>query len=307
MGFAKKTIISGFWDLRHLIAMSREFKGRPPPLSTHPSGKCWGKPPALVPPVHKGKGKGGRIVFSAPEESICDTIDHSNLRGILRDLCYWQSHVTTVEELAGKVTSADWYPLLFCKLAESVVVISGTSNVGKSSLAVHLAKTLGLMRIKTTSKNFWLFARSERPYFSLWVYCTDSFWSEEEPSWPRMRESVSSTSSEEFGTGAVILEGHRIFAFPGYADLATTIVYLAATDKLLFERGTEAGSIRKHKLFLSNALDQLQKLNKMIILEGEKSQVYLVCQALQIALLEGANLDASHLSADIELDGRWTF
>ena len=101
----------------------------------------------------------------------------------------------------------------------------------------------------------------------------------------------------------MVLEGHRIFAFPGYADLATTIVYLAATDKLLFERGTEAGSIRKHKLFLSNALDQLQKLNKMIILEGEKSQVYLVCQALQIALLEDANLDASHLSADIELDG----
>jgi hypothetical protein len=45
----------------------------------------------------------------------------------------------------------------------------------------------------------------------------------------------------------------------------------------------------------------------MIILEGEKSQVHLVCQALQITLLEDAALDASHLSADIELDGRWTF
>ena len=85
--------------------------------------------------------------------------------------------------------------------------------------------------------------------------------------------------------------------------MATTIVYLAATDKLLFERGTEAGSIRKHKLFLSNVLDQLQRLNKMILL----SEVHLVCQALQIALLEDANMDASHLSADIELDGRWTF
>ena len=109
--------------------MSRKFTGRPPPLSTHPSGRYWGKPPALAPPGHKGKGKGGRIVLSAPEESICDTIDHSNLRGILRDLCYWQSHVTTVEELAGKVTSADWYPLLLGKLAESVIVISGAPNV----------------------------------------------------------------------------------------------------------------------------------------------------------------------------------
>jgi len=123
-----------------------------------------------------------------------------------------------------------------------------------------------------------------------------------------MRQSVSSvTSGEEFATGAAILEGHRVFAFPGYADLATTVVYLAATDKLLFERGTEAGSIRKHKFFLSNTLEQLQKLNKMIVLEGEKSQVYLACQTLQVALLEDANLDASHLSADIELDGRWTF
>ena len=123
-----------------------------------------------------------------------------------------------------------------------------------------------------------------------------------------MRQSVSSiTSSEELATGAAILEGHRVFAFPGYADLATTVVYLAATDKLLFERGTEAGSIRKHKLFLSNTLEQLQKLNKMIVMEGEKSQVYLVCQTLQVALLEDANLDTSRLSADIELDGRWTF
>ena len=123
-----------------------------------------------------------------------------------------------------------------------------------------------------------------------------------------MGQSVLSvTTNEEFSTGAVILEGHRIFAFPGYAEVATTVVYLAATDKLLIERGTESSSIRKHKLFISNVLDRLQELNKMIILEGEKSQVYLVCQALQITLLDDAALDASHLSADIELDGRWTF
>lgn len=101
--------------------------------SLHPSGRYRGKPPALT-PGHKGKGKGGRSVVLAPEESICDTIDHSNLRGVFQDLCYWQSHVTTVEELAGKVASAVWYPLILGKLAESVVVISGAPNVGKSSL-----------------------------------------------------------------------------------------------------------------------------------------------------------------------------
>ena len=288
--------------------MSRRFAGRPPPLSTHPSGKYWGKPPPLTPPGHKGKGKANDDAVSAPQGSICDTIDHSNLRGILRDLCYWQNHVKTVEELTGKVTSADWYPLLLDKLAGSVIVMSGAPNVGKSSLAVHLAKTLGLTRTKTTSRNFWLFARNKRPYFSFWIYCTDSFWDEEEPAWNRMKQSLSSvTSNEEFSTGAVILEGHRIFAFPGYAEVGTTVVYLAATDKLLIERETDSGSIRKHKLFISNVLDQLQELNKMITLEGDKSLVYLVCQVLQIALLDDAALDASHLSADIELDGRWTF
>ena len=45
------------WYSHHLFAMSRRFAGRPPPLSTHPSGKYWGKPPALTPPGHKGKGK----------------------------------------------------------------------------------------------------------------------------------------------------------------------------------------------------------------------------------------------------------
>ena len=288
--------------------MSRRFSDNPPPLSTHPSGKYWGKPPALAPPGHKGKGRESRTIPTAQTETICDSIDHSNLRGIFRDLCLWQNHVETVGELADKVTSADCYLLLLGKLAESVVVISGAPNAGKSSLAVNLAKALGLLRTRTSSKNCWLFSRSQRPYFSFWVYCTDSFWKEDEPAWDRMRQSISSvTLNEEFSTGAVILEGHRIFACPGYADLATTVVYLAATDKLLFERGTEAGSIRKHKLFLSNVLDQLQKLTKMIILEGEKSQVHLVCQALQIALLEDAGMDASHLSADIELDGRWTF
>ena len=160
----------GFLGPVTFVAMSRRFAGRPPPLSTHPSGRYWGKPPALTPPGHKGKGKASGNVFSAPEESICDTIDHSNLRGILRDLCYWQSHVTTVEELAGKVTSAEWYPLLLGKLAESVVVISGAPNVGKSSLAVHLAKTLGLTRTKNyEQKILAVCAKPEALFFPLGI------------------------------------------------------------------------------------------------------------------------------------------
>ena len=229
--------------------MSRRFARKPPPLSTHPSGKYWGKPPPLTPPEHKGKGKASGNVFPHQRSPYVTRSTTAICGEFYETFATGRATSRQWEELTGKVTSADWYPLLLDKLAESVVVISGAPNVGKSSLAVHLAKALGLTRTKTTSKNFWLFARHKRPYFSLWVYCTDSFWSEDEPAWPRMRQSISSvTSNEEFQTGAVILEGHRIFAFPDYAELATTVVYLAATDKLLFERGTESSSIRKHKL-----------------------------------------------------------
>ena len=115
---------------------------------------------------------------------------------------------------------------------------------------------------------------------------------------PRTKNSVR---------GAVILEGHRIFAFPGYADLATTIIYLTATDKLLFERGTEARSIRKHKLFLSNVLDQLQKSQQDDHSGGRKIAGLLGVPGLTNRPPRGRGYGRINLSADIELDGRWTF
>ena len=59
-----------------------------------------------------------------------------------------------MEELAGKVTSADWYSLLLGKLAESVVVISGAPNVGKSSLAVSPGQDFGLDAYKDYEQKF---------------------------------------------------------------------------------------------------------------------------------------------------------
>ena len=145
-------------------------------------------------------------------------------------------------------------------------------NVGKSSLAVHLAKTLGFDTYKDYEQEFLALLLETRGLISPFGYTAlTSFWDEEEPAWNRMMQSLSSvTSNEECSTGAVILEGHRIFAFPGYAEVCTTVVYLAATDKLLIERETDSGSIRKHKLFISNVLDQLQELKKMITLEGRQ-------------------------------------
>jgi len=63
-------------------------------------------------------------------------------------------------------------------------------------------------------------------------------------------------------------------------------------------------SLAPKNWFQNNIEIQIRHVSPPSILEDKKSQVHLVCQALQIALLEDANMDASHLSADIELDGR---
>ena len=94
----------------------------------------------------------------------------------------------SLDELQSKITSAPWYPFMLLKLAESVGILSGAPNSGKSSLVVNIAKRLGLTRTRTTSRNFWLYAKDQRPYFSMWLFCTDSFYSEEEPPWDRMKQ-----------------------------------------------------------------------------------------------------------------------
>ena len=107
---------------------------------------------------------------------------------------------------------------------------------------------------------------------------------------------------------SVLIEWHRSFLYPNFAELGTVrIFYLASTDSLMSERGTAKESVRKHKLHISGMLEQLQDIKSLAILEAEQSRVFLVCQALQVLLLDDAGLDSSHLKGDHVLDGRWMF
>ena len=290
--------------------MSRPFQ--PPSLSSHPSGRYWGRPPprrqstpVTLRPSTSSKSRAEPPRNVEPTRSICEEIDESDLHTILRDLCYWQSYVSTIEELRNRITTAAWYPLILLKLAETTGVFSGAPNSGKSSLVVNLATSLGLTRTKTTSKNFWLYARNSRPYFSLWLYCTDSFSHEQDPLWSKMAQSINSVSkSEEFETGAIFIEGHRIFDYDQYADLSTSVFHLASSDPLMILRGTSGDSVRRHKLHLSKHLDALPP--GLTVLDAEQSKVSLLCRVLQVLHLEDANLDASHLRGELELDARWS-
>ena len=93
----------------------------------------------------------------------------SDVAEILRDLCFWQSlsPSMSIAELTEKITTAGWYSLLLSKLKEGVTFVTGCPNSGKSTLAVNIATCLGLVKTRTSSRNFWLFSKDDRPFFSI--------------------------------------------------------------------------------------------------------------------------------------------
>lgn len=72
------------------------------------------------------------------------------------------------------------------------------------------------------------------------------------------------------------------------------------------ERGTPPETIKKHKLHISKMLGRLDTLKSYGVFSAGSSEVCLVCQMLQLLILDDADLDTSHLRTD-ELDGRWCF
>ena len=268
--------------------------GAPPPLSSRPSTAAnWGIPPAL----------------RDRPQTVATSIADSGLDAILKDLCLFQSlgPSMTIEELTQKITTATWYEDLLCRLSESVMFLTGCPNSGKSTLAVNISQCLGLSKTRTTSKNFWLYSRGARPYFSMWLFCTDSFYDGENFNWSRMEQSLNSKiHSEELKSGGIIVEGHRSLDYPSWGDVATTTAILSTTQPVVEARGTPVASIRKHKLYTSKLLQKLEDVASYGIFCASGSQVSLVCQSLQLMLLDDSNLNTAHMRAD-DIDGRWIF
>ena len=238
------------------------------------------------------------------QRSACDSIMSSAVSGVLKDLGLWQTlgDTMTLKELEEKITSSNWLEDILSAFKESVIFVTGAPNSGKSTLAVNVWKCLGLTKTQTTSKNFWLFTRSERPYFSIWVYCNDSFYDGGDFNWSRMQQSVAVIRSrEEFQSGAVLVEG---LSYPDYDVLATSTVVIASTEAVLRQRNTAVESIRKHKLYISGLLWKIEDLRSYGIFPADSTPVHLANQLLQLVVLDDANLDTRHLRLDL-LDGRW--
>ena len=110
----------------------------------------------------------------------------------------------------------------------------------------------------------------------------------------------------EFKSGALIIEGHRALLYPDHEHLSSTTAILSSTAPIMQERGTPPASIKKHKLHISKMFEKIDALNSYGVFSANSSEVCLVCQMLQLWILDDANLDTSHLRTD-DLDGRWCF
>ena len=223
-----------------------------------------------------------------------------------------------LETLQHKLTSSTSLGFILDCVKGSVVTISGTPGIGKSTLAVNVCKSLGMTKIATTSKKFWLFGRASAPHCQIWVYCNDSFYTADGSfNWTRLSQSMSSIAAgDEYENGAVILEGHRIFDFPNIGENTTSIVYLASNDRLVEQRSRNAEqldklrtSAKKHKLYLHKQNDQdgsLLKSPNLCTLSGDTPEMVLVCKMLQRIILDDKNIKADYLN-EVVVDGRHSF
>eukprot|EP00435_Cladocopium_sp_Y103_P051057 s2776_g15.t1 len=103
-----------------------------------------------------------------------DRPQDDKVQRILADLRSWSSLPIPVAELAQKITSSGWKSDLHHILFESVVMLVGPPNAGKTSLATNIAKALSLKRIRTSSKLFWMHVADAYPFMAFRHYCNDS-------------------------------------------------------------------------------------------------------------------------------------
>ena len=243
--------------------------GRPPPLSTRP----------------KAAQKQQRKTKAEP---------------ILESLREWSRMDITITELSGHLLNAAWRSDLFQMLHESVVVLVGAPNSGKSSLSSNLAKALTLTKTRTTSKLFWLSVTDTPPYMIYRHYCGDSIYKDDRTfQWEKFSQSFSVVSrQDDFQHSLTMFEGHRMSDFDDIKDYVTSKIYLSATETMLLARKTQADSIAKHKGWLAPMVQNSSSYindEMTALLTADSSPVALVCKLLEKLVLDDQKMPSSHL------------
>ena len=287
------------WGFLEEDRQSSSSWGRPPPLATRSEptrsdsenegrpASSWGRPPPLA--------TRPRPILKEPKQPI-----QTRTEQILGSLREWARLQISVTELSGHIHNAPWKSDLFQMLYESVVVLVGAPNAGKSTLASELAKALSLTKTRTTSKLFWLSVTDKPPYMLYRHYCGDSVYKDDRTfQWEKFSQSFSVVSrQEDFQHSLTIFEGHRMADFENIKDYVTTKLYLSSPEKMLLDRKTPLESIARHKDWLSPMVqDGSSYINdeKTALLPADSSPVFLVCKLIEKLVLDDQKMPSSHL------------
>ena len=273
--------------------------GRPPPLAARlksarnependgRSASSWGRPPPLT--------ARPKSVPKEPKQPL-----QTRTEQILGSLREWSQLQISVMELSGHIHNAPWKSDLFQMLHESVAVLVGAPNAGKSSLACNLAKSLSLTKTRTTSKLFWLSVTDTPPYMIYRHYCGDSIYKDDRTfQWEKFSQSFSVVSrQEDFQHSLTMFEGHRMADFDDIKDYVTSKLYLTSSEKMLLDRKAPLESIAKHKEWLSPMLQNSSSYindEMTALLPADSSPVFLVCKLIEKLVLDDQKLPSSHL------------
>ena len=259
---------------------------RDEPAGEGRSASSWGRPPPLT----------------TRPKSVPKQQRKTRVEQILESLREWSQLQISITELSGHILNAPWKSDLFQLLHESVVVLVGAPNAGKSTLASNLAKALSLTKTRTTSKLFWLSVTDSPPYMIYRHYCGDSIYKDDRTfQWEKFSQSFSVVSrQDDFQHSLTMFEGHRMADFDDIKDYVTSKLYLTSSETMLRDRKAQPDSIAKHKEWLAPMLQNSSSYindEMTALLPADSSPVFLVCKLLEKLVLDDQKLPSSHLRA----------
>ena len=171
-----------------------------------------------------------------------------------------------------------------------VLVISGCSKSGKSTVSNLIPSFFKAQRATTSSNKYCKYVADERGRlgFNILVFSNDELRTNNglDIGWDRMHQSLNSVTQNTPGLSLVIIEGHRLWQNQGIIELAQYITWLSAKPSVLRKRGCTPESLNNYTERLQPFVDSVQKSRTIYKLDSGAPPHVLVKKMLSFIVLK---------------------
>ena len=171
-----------------------------------------------------------------------------------------------------------------------VLVISGCSKSGKSTVSNLIPSFFQAQRATTSSNTYYKYVADERGRlgFNILVFSNDEFRTNNglDIDWDRMHQSLNSVTRNTPGLSLVITEGHRLWQNQGIIELAQYITWLSAKPSVLRQRGYTPESLTNYIERLQPFVGSVQKSRTIYKLDSNAQPHVLVKKILSFIVLQ---------------------